>query len=154
MSLCIFVCPKQSVEAKIVFSSCSCGGKFQHKAFRFPNNHQGKNQLYSYRSPTFLLCPDGLLVTLHDPRGVVCDLCIFVYHCGLVVFRAAYNRLRLRPRVLRSVSAVDTRCTVLGARMTSPIGISPTGDAFIVQHERGSDTCVLIQWCPGCHRVC
>ncbi|CAM9317686.1 unnamed protein product [Ectocarpus sp. 12 AP-2014] len=42
--------------------------------------------------------------------------------------RAAYRRLRLRPRVLRDVSSVDTTRTVLGERMAHPIGISPTGD--------------------------
>ncbi|CAM9905892.1 unnamed protein product [Scytosiphon promiscuus] len=42
--------------------------------------------------------------------------------------RAAYNRLRLRLRVLRGVSTVDTTCTVLGARMARPIGISPTAE--------------------------
>ncbi|CAM9851560.1 unnamed protein product [Pylaiella littoralis] len=42
--------------------------------------------------------------------------------------RAAYNRLRLRPRVLRDVSSIDTTCTVLGASMAHPIGISPTAE--------------------------
>lgn len=47
---------------------------------------------------------------------------------SLFLFRAAYNRLRLRPRVLRDVSSVDTTCTVLGVSMAHPIGISPTGN--------------------------
>ncbi|CAB1115679.1 GOX/HAO [Ectocarpus sp. CCAP 1310/34] len=42
--------------------------------------------------------------------------------------RAAYRRLRLRPRVLRDVSSVDTTRTVLGERMAHPIGISPTAE--------------------------
>lgn len=42
--------------------------------------------------------------------------------------RAAFSRLRLRPRVLRDVSAVDTSTTVLGARVACPIGIAPTAE--------------------------
>ncbi|CAN0332340.1 unnamed protein product, partial [Ectocarpus sp. 13 AM-2016] len=42
--------------------------------------------------------------------------------------RAAYRRLRLRPRVLRDVSSVDTTRTVLGECMAHPIGISPTAE--------------------------
>lgn len=41
--------------------------------------------------------------------------------------RAAYNRLRIRPRVLRDVSTVDTTVNVLGAELRSPICIAPTG---------------------------
>lgn len=55
-------------------------------------------------------------------------LCDFVLP---ILSRAAYNRLRLRPRVLRDVSSVDTTRVVLGARMAHPIGISPTGDVVI-----------------------
>eukprot|EP00752_Nemacystus_decipiens_P018260 g16385.t1 len=42
--------------------------------------------------------------------------------------RAGYNRLRLRPRVLRDVGSIDTTCTILGERMAHPIGISPTAE--------------------------
>ncbi|KAG0256819.1 Hydroxyacid oxidase 1 [Mortierella polycephala] len=38
----------------------------------------------------------------------------------------AYNRLRLRPRILRDVSKVDTQTTLLGHTVASPICISPT----------------------------
>ncbi|CAN0478351.1 unnamed protein product, partial [Hapterophycus canaliculatus] len=42
--------------------------------------------------------------------------------------RAAYNRLRLRPRILRDVSKVDTTTYVLGEKISSPICIAPTGE--------------------------
>ncbi|KAF9142148.1 Hydroxyacid oxidase 1, partial [Linnemannia schmuckeri] len=38
----------------------------------------------------------------------------------------AYNRLRLRPRILRDVSKVDTTTTLLGHTVASPICIAPT----------------------------
>ncbi|KAG0298093.1 Hydroxyacid oxidase 1 [Linnemannia gamsii] len=38
----------------------------------------------------------------------------------------AYNRLRLRPRILRDVSKVDTKTTLLGHTVGSPICIAPT----------------------------
>ncbi|KAJ2808183.1 Hydroxyacid oxidase 1 [Coemansia helicoidea] len=38
----------------------------------------------------------------------------------------AFDRIALRPRVLRDVSAVDTRTTVLGREIASPICIAPT----------------------------
>ncbi|MBZ9750547.1 alpha-hydroxy-acid oxidizing protein [Deinococcus sp. HMF7604] len=40
--------------------------------------------------------------------------------------RAAYHRLRLRPRVLVDVSQIDTRTEVLGLPLQSPIGIAPS----------------------------
>ncbi|CAN0186928.1 unnamed protein product [Ectocarpus sp. 6 AP-2014] len=40
--------------------------------------------------------------------------------------RAAFNRLRLRPRILRDVSMVDTSTSVLGQKISSPICIAPT----------------------------
>jgi 4-hydroxymandelate oxidase len=39
---------------------------------------------------------------------------------------AAWKRLRLRPKILRDVSAVDTTTTLLGDPVASPIGIAPT----------------------------
>jgi len=44
----------------------------------------------------------------------------------LVENRAAFSRLRLLPRILRDVSAVDTSTTVCGLRVSSPICIAPT----------------------------
>ena len=41
--------------------------------------------------------------------------------------RAAFERLRLVPRVLRDVAAVDTSTEVLGAPSPLPIAIAPTG---------------------------
>jgi 4-hydroxymandelate oxidase len=38
----------------------------------------------------------------------------------------AWSRFRVRPRVLRDVVQVDTRCTLLGSKVRSPIGIAPT----------------------------
>ena len=36
------------------------------------------------------------------------------------------NRLRLRPRVLRDVSVIDTSTTILGEKIDFPICVSPT----------------------------
>ncbi len=38
-----------------------------------------------------------------------------------------WRRLRLRPRVLRSVENVDTSVTLLGQKMSTPIMVAPTG---------------------------
>ncbi|MGQ0632639.1 MAG: alpha-hydroxy acid oxidase [Sporichthyaceae bacterium] len=40
---------------------------------------------------------------------------------------AAWNRLRLRPHVLRDVSAVDAATTVLGTAVTTPVLAAPVG---------------------------
>jgi 4-hydroxymandelate oxidase len=39
---------------------------------------------------------------------------------------AAWDRIRLRPRVLRDVSVVDTATTILGAPVATPVAIAPT----------------------------
>jgi len=39
---------------------------------------------------------------------------------------AAFDRYRLRPRVLVDVSTCDTATTVLGARLAAPLGVAPT----------------------------
>lgn len=39
---------------------------------------------------------------------------------------AAWRRYRFRPRVLRDVTRVDLRCTLLGSALAMPIGIAPT----------------------------
>jgi (S)-mandelate dehydrogenase len=41
--------------------------------------------------------------------------------------RAAFERVRLVPRVLVDVSAVDTTTTIVGAKSNLPLGIAPTG---------------------------
>ena len=43
--------------------------------------------------------------------------------------RAAFDRRRLLPRVLRGVSSIDTATTIAGAAAKSPIVIAPTGAA-------------------------
>ena len=40
---------------------------------------------------------------------------------------AAWRRLRLRPRVLRDVTAIDTTAGVLGERLAMPLMVAPTG---------------------------
>jgi len=40
---------------------------------------------------------------------------------------AAWQRLRLRPRMLRDVTAIDTSVSVLGARIAAPLMVAPTG---------------------------
>ena len=40
---------------------------------------------------------------------------------------AAWRRLRLRPRVLNDITAIDTSVSVLGARLATPIMVAPFG---------------------------
>jgi (S)-2-hydroxy-acid oxidase len=40
--------------------------------------------------------------------------------------RAAYSRLRLLPRILIDVSSINTKTTILGHQIASPICIAPT----------------------------
>jgi 4-hydroxymandelate oxidase len=40
---------------------------------------------------------------------------------------AAWQRLRLRPRMLRDVTAIDTSVNILGARIAAPLMVAPTG---------------------------
>mmetsp|Transcript_2808 Transcript_2808/g.6261 ORF Transcript_2808/g.6261 Transcript_2808/m.6261 type:complete len:188 (+) Transcript_2808:72-635(+) len=40
--------------------------------------------------------------------------------------RAAFNRLRMRPRIMRDVSQVDMKTTILGEEVDFPIVIAPT----------------------------
>lgn len=49
--------------------------------------------------------------------------CVLIYGAR----RSAFNRLRLRPRILRDVSKVDMTTYVLGEKVASPICIAPTG---------------------------
>jgi isopentenyl diphosphate isomerase/L-lactate dehydrogenase-like FMN-dependent dehydrogenase len=50
--------------------------------------------------------------------------------------RAAFERIRLRPRVLVDVSSIDTRTTVLGTPVSLPVLIAPTA-AHCVAHPDG-----------------
>ncbi|KAL8670224.1 MAG: hypothetical protein Q9168_005226 [Polycauliona sp. 1 TL-2023] len=38
----------------------------------------------------------------------------------------AYNKYRIRPRVLRDISLIDTSCPLFGARSPIPMGVAPT----------------------------
>ena len=48
---------------------------------------------------------------------------------------AAWRRLRLRPRVLRQVTAVDPTATVLGVPLGSPVAVAPTGYHALLHPE-------------------
>src|SRR5471030_565853 len=52
----------------------------------------------------------------------------------------AWRNLRLRPRVLNDISNVDTRVTLLGSAVPSPILVAPTGrhKLFNVEGERAT----------------
>ncbi|KYO18437.1 hydroxyacid oxidase 2 isoform A [Alligator mississippiensis] len=39
----------------------------------------------------------------------------------------AYKRIRFRPRMLRDMSVIDTKTTLLGTEISFPVGIAPTG---------------------------
>jgi 4-hydroxymandelate oxidase len=47
----------------------------------------------------------------------------------------AWQRVKLRPRVLRDVSSVDTRTALLGAPVAAPIGIAPMAAHRLVHEE-------------------
>ncbi|MEO5986742.1 MAG: alpha-hydroxy acid oxidase [Candidatus Limnocylindria bacterium] len=49
--------------------------------------------------------------------------------------RAAWNRLRLRPRVLVNVSRLDLSTTAFGARLAHPIVVSPTASHILANPE-------------------
>jgi 4-hydroxymandelate oxidase len=49
---------------------------------------------------------------------------------------ASWDRLRLRPRVLRDVSRIDLRTTLLGTPVDMPIAVAPTAMQRLA-HERG-----------------
>lgn len=54
---------------------------------------------------------------------------------GLRRARATLRRVQFQPSVLRDVSAVDTGCTILGARSALPFGLAPTGFTRMMHHE-------------------
>lgn len=54
--------------------------------------------------------------------------------------REAYDRLRLRPRVLVDVSKIDTRIKLFGQELPFPILLSPTGGLGIVHPEAEAGT--------------
>ncbi|KAL2444115.1 Oxidase FUB9 [Exophiala dermatitidis] len=48
----------------------------------------------------------------------------------------AYRRYRIRPRVLRDISSIDTSTTVFGQRVSVPFGVAPTAMQCLA-HEDG-----------------
>jgi len=49
--------------------------------------------------------------------------------------REAYDRLRLRPRVLVDVSKIDTRITLLGQQLPHPVLLAPAADQCMIHPE-------------------
>ncbi len=49
--------------------------------------------------------------------------------------RAAFEAIELRPRVLRDVSRVDPRTTILGRPAALPLVLAPTGFTRMMHHE-------------------
>lgn len=61
--------------------------------------------------------------------------------------RAAFERLRLRPRIMRDVSKVNIATKVLGIPVSSPICVAPTAMQKMACHEGEMDTA------RGCSRT-
>jgi (S)-2-hydroxy-acid oxidase len=51
---------------------------------------------------------------------------------------AAFDRYLLRPRVLRDVSRINTRCKILGSESRSPICLAPSA-MHRMAHEDGEE---------------
>src|SRR3954451_4704661 len=71
---------------------------------------------------------------LEERAREVLDEAVFDFYAGgagdestLAANVAAWGRVRLRPRVLRDVSRVDTGVTVLGRRLPGPVCVAPVG---------------------------
>src|SRR5262249_31356743 len=47
----------------------------------------------------------------------------------------AWRQLRLRPRVLREITDIDTRVSLLGTRVAAPIMVAPTGRHHLFHAE-------------------
>ena len=52
----------------------------------------------------------------------------------------AYNKYRIRPRVLRDISAIDTSTMIFGHRNSMPLGVAPT--AVSISRYRVGHTCI------------
>ena len=72
------------------------------------------------------------LVDLEEEARAKIDATFYDYIAGgaedertLADNEAAWSRIRLRPRVLRDVTTIDTSTTILGARVASPVAIAP-----------------------------
>nr|XP_021529818.1 hydroxyacid oxidase 2 isoform X5 [Aotus nancymaae] len=64
---------------------------------------------------------------------------------------AAFKRIRLRPRYLRDVSEVDTRTTIQGEKVSTPIGIAPTGFHCLVWPDGEMSTARAAQAAGICY---
>src|SRR5258707_14205924 len=53
---------------------------------------------------------------------------------------AAWRRLRLRPRMLRDITAIDTSASVLGERLAMPLMVAPAGPHRLVHPGSGRGT--------------
>src|SRR5437763_1311504 len=53
--------------------------------------------------------------------------------------REAYDRIRLKPRVLVDVSKIDTRVSLFGTELPFPIVLAPTGGQGLVRPEGDID---------------
>jgi 4-hydroxymandelate oxidase len=49
--------------------------------------------------------------------------------------REAFDRIRLRPRVLRDVASIDTRVTLLGRELAFPVLLAPTAYQRVLHPE-------------------
>lgn len=47
----------------------------------------------------------------------------------------AFDQLQLKPRVLRDVSSIDTRTTIMGQKVDWPVILAPTGQSRMFHHE-------------------
>lgn len=54
---------------------------------------------------------------------------------GMARNRDAFDRIALRPRVLRNVETIDTTTTILGSRSALPLAIAPTGAAGMMWYR-------------------
>ncbi|KAK9512937.1 hypothetical protein O3M35_001242 [Rhynocoris fuscipes] len=58
--------------------------------------------------------------------------------CGehtLELNKSAFQRLRIKPRVLRDVSVRDTTCEILGNKINVPLGVSPAAMQKMAHHD-------------------
>lgn len=56
--------------------------------------------------------------------------------CAVQGNRSAFRRYRLVPECLRDIASVDVGSTVLGARLTAPVILSPTGMSRLFHREK------------------
>ena len=83
---------------------------------------------------------EGQAKALMAPASYAFAACGADDEVSLAENTAAWRALRLRPRVLRDVTTIDTSTIVLGQRMPTPLMIAPTGrhKLFHPQGERAT----------------